>query len=158
MTNGTEAASALRKKNRKPIMLPHAGIEITITALSVWDFIEARGELDIPAAALTGKAEKRQAKIREALEDPKKQKLYMDFFIRRGVLSPRVVADSTAVLDDDEILISDLGRDREFTALQIIELSGFGSDSEAVRKFREEETEERTDAGPGGEEVRKGSA
>ncbi len=156
--NGTEAASALRKKNRKEITLPSAGIKITITTLSVWDFIEARGELDIPAAALKGKDEERRRKVREALGDPKKQKQYMDFFILRGVLSPRVVSDSKAELADDEILISDLGRDREYVALQIIELSGFGSDSEAVRKFRKEETEERIDAGPSGEEVREGPA
>lgn len=145
--NGTETAQALRSKNRKDILLPQAGIKITIVALNVYDFIEAEGELDIPAGALTGlTGRKRRAVVAEALRDAKKQRAYTDFLIRRGVLIPRVASDSTVELEDDQVLMSDFGADHDFIVTQIIELSDFGSKSEAVQKFRSKKTKKRSTA------------
>jgi len=142
-----DSAQALRGKNRKTITLPNAGVDIVITKLNAGDFVEARGALDIPADALIKKSEPEQRGIvTNALRDPVKLQQYVEFILSRGVMSPRVIVDRTAALADDEIYMSDLGKDRTYVIDQIVEFSGCGEKAEAVSTFRKKKTAKPVDA------------
>lgn len=152
--NGAEAAAALRSKNRKTLELPYAKVTIEITALIPEDFIEARGEIDIPTGPLNSADAKKV--IRRALIDPALQTKYVSFLLIRGVLNPRVVSNEKEELSDNEVYVRDFGADSSFVVFEILKLSGLaGEEVEAMSSFREEETEEPIDDRSNREEIRK---
>jgi len=152
--DGIEAAKALKARNREEITLPNAGVNIEIVALLPYDFMEARGEINIPSGPLLAKSDAAKEQLRKALLDPVTQRRYFNFLLARGVLTPRVIADRDADLADSEIYVNDLGADAEYALLRIIKLSGLGEMAEVVRSFRETEKEEPSDDRRDGEEVR----
>ena len=126
-----------KKISRKVVTLPASGLKVEIRKLTGLDFLSTLGTL--PLVAPGEDTEQRTKRVtKEMTENPDTARQSTIMVISRGISRPRVVDVASADCPKDAILISDLGRDLDWLAMEILTFSGLTEGSARVAgKFPE---------------------
>lgn len=144
-----------RSKFRKTVLGPFTGQEFEIRRVDIRHYMRDLGLIPIETdtSILKDLTELDPEATREKVKnDPTLEEKSVEFFLRHGIISPKIWFGPEAECPDDEIPLIDLGTDRWFLAEQI---SAYSSNVEGMKALEPFFFGGGTpDTGHAGEEVR----